>query len=210
MTKGQTLWRTFCAAELPDEVKSRVAEHIKRLRSEFPHVRASWEKPEKLHVTLKFLGEIEPSRVEDLSGAASCAAAGVEPFALTIAEAGAFPPHGRPRVLWLGVEDASGRLAVLQRSLEDACAAAGFAREPRPLKPHLTLARLRSPQGAHELAAAHREAQFQPQPFTASELVVMRSELGPGGSRYTPLSQFTLGSDGPPGRTTLGAGLIGE
>ncbi len=192
-TKGQTLWRTFCAVELPDGVKSRVAEYIESLRSEFPHVRASWEKPEKLHLTLKFLGEIEPSRVEDLSGAASRAAVGVEPFRLTKAEPGAFPPHGQPRVLWLGIEDASGRLAALQRSLEDACAAAGFPREPRPFKPHLTIARLRSPQGARELAAAHRAAHLEPQTFNVSELVVMRSELGPGGSRYTPLARNPLG-----------------
>jgi RNA 2',3'-cyclic 3'-phosphodiesterase len=190
--KGSELWRIFCAVELPDEVKSRVAGHVEGLRAQFPHVRASWEKPEKLHVTLKFLGEIESSRVEDLSVAASRAAASVEPFALTIAESGAFPPHGQPRVLWLGVEDASGRLAGLQRSLEDACAHSGFAREPRPFRPHLTLARLRSPQGARELAAAHREARFEPQTFTVSKLVVMRSELGPGGSRYSSLSSSPL------------------
>lgn len=195
-SEGQTLWRIFCAVELPGEVKSRVAERIKRLRSEFPHARASWEKPEKLHVTLKFLGEIEPSRTKDLSGAASLSASRVGPFQLTIADAGAFPPHGQPRVLWLGVEDASGRLTALQRSLEDACAAAGFPREQRPFKPHLTLARLRSPRGARELAAAHRASQFEPQTFSVSELVVMRSELGPGGSRYTPLSHYPFGEGG--------------
>lgn len=195
MTKGQTLWRIFCAVEVPDDLKSRVAGHIKRLREESPHARASWEKPEKLHLTLKFLGEIEPSRVEDLSGAASRAAANVEPFRLTIAEPGAFPLQGQPRVLWLGIEDASGRLAALQRSLEDACAAAGFPREPRPFKPHLTIARLRSPQGARQLAAAHREAHFEPQTFNVSELVLMRSELGPGGSRYTLLSSYSLGNN---------------
>ena len=187
--EGETLWRTFCAVELPDGVKSRVAEHIKRLRAEFPDVRASWEKPEKLHITLKFLGEIELPRAEDLSGAASRAASRVMPFKLTIAEAGAFPPRGQPRVLWLDIKDTSGSLASLQHSLEDACAAAGFPRESRPFKPHLTVARLRSPQGARELAAAHREASFEPQTFTISELVVMRSELRPGGSRYSVVSR---------------------
>src|SRR5438270_4155057 len=120
--EGETLWRTFCAVELPDGVKSRVAEHIKRLRAEFPDVRASWEKPEKLHITLKFLGEMELPRVEELSRAAERAVAGIEPFELTINEPGAFPTHGLPRVLWLDIKDASGRLASLQRSLEDACA----------------------------------------------------------------------------------------
>jgi RNA 2',3'-cyclic 3'-phosphodiesterase len=192
--EGRTTLRVFCAVELPDEVRSRAAERMRRLRAEFPGVRASWEKPEKLHITLKFLGELEPARVEALSNAAARAVAGVEPFELTVDEPGAFPPHGQPRVLWLGILDDSGRLAFMHRALETACAAAGFGRESRAFKPHLTLARLRSPQGARELAAAHRDAPFEPQSFGVSELVVMRSELGPGGSRYTPLSRHPLGS----------------
>jgi 2'-5' RNA ligase len=186
--------RVFCAIELPDEIRSRVAERIRRLRAEFAGVRASWEKPEKLHVTLKFLGDVEPARVEHLSRAASRAVQSIEPFELTIGEPDTFPPHGPPRVLWLGIADASGSLALMQRALEDACAAAGFTREQRPFKPHLTLARIRSPHGARELAAAHRETPFEPQRFKVSELVVMRSEPGPGGSRYTPLSRRCLGN----------------
>jgi 2'-5' RNA ligase len=192
MPEAQTPLRVFCAIELPGELRSRVAERVRRLRSEFPDVRASWEKPEKLHVTLKFLGDIEPARVETLSGAAARAVACVEPFELIIDEPGSFPPHGQPRVLWLGIVDAKGRLAFMQSALETECAAVGFPRESRPFKPHLTLARLRSPHGARELAAAHRETPFEPQRFKVSELVLMRSELGPGGSRYTPLSRHRL------------------
>jgi 2'-5' RNA ligase len=185
--------RVFCAVELPDELRSRVAERARRLRAEFPDVRASWERPEKLHITLKFLGDTEPARVEDLSRAAARAVSNVEPFDLTVEEPGAFPPHGQPRVLWLGIVDASGSLALMQRELETECAAVGFARESRPFKPHLTLARLRSPQGARELAAAHRATPFEPQRFKVSELALMRSELSPRGSRYTPLSRHALG-----------------
>jgi 2'-5' RNA ligase len=194
--EGRTTLRVFCAVELPDEVRSRAAERMRRLRAEFPGVRASWEKPEKLHITLKFLGEIEPARVEALSNAAARAVADIEPFELTVNEPGAFPPHGQPRVLWLGIRDDSGRLAFMQRALETACAAAGFGRESRAFKPHLTLARLRSPHGARELADAHRESPFEPQTFKVSELVVMRSELGPRGSRYTPLSRHRPGGGG--------------
>jgi 2'-5' RNA ligase len=157
-------------------------------------VRASWEKPEKLHITLKFLGDIEPARVESLSSAAARAVACVELFELTIDEPGSFPPHGQPRMLWLGIVDATGKLAFMQSALETECAAVGFARESRAFKPHLTLARLRSPQGARELAAAHRETPFEPQRFRVSEVIVMLSELGPDGSRYTPLSRHRLGS----------------
>lgn len=184
--------RVFCAVALPDELRSRVAERVRKLREEFPDARASWEKPEKLHITLKFLGDIEPARVEDLSGAAARAAASIEPFELTIDTPGTFPSQGQPRVLWLRIGDVSGRLALMQRALEAECAAVGFPREPRPFLPHLTLARVRSPRGTRELAAAHRKTPFEPQRFEVSELVVMRSELGPGGSRYTPLSRHAL------------------
>ena len=196
MPEGQTHWRVFCSIELPDALKSLVGEHARLLREAFPRVRASWERPEKIHITLKFLGDVEVSRVEELSRAAGRAAATVEPFELTIAGPGAFPPHGPPRVLWLGIEDASGKLSNLHRSLEDECAAAGFQRDLRPFKPHLTVARIRTPHGARELAAAHRSTSFESQRFNVSELVLMRSELGPGGSRYTPLSHHSLGKAG--------------
>jgi 2'-5' RNA ligase len=78
--EGRTSLRVFFAVELPDELRSRVAERMRRLRAEFSDVRASWERPEKLHITLKFLGDVESARVEALSRAAARAVAGVEPF----------------------------------------------------------------------------------------------------------------------------------
>jgi RNA 2',3'-cyclic 3'-phosphodiesterase len=193
-TEAKGRWRVFCAIDMPERVKSRVAEHISNLRRSFPDVRASWEKPEKLHLTLKFLGDVEIPRIEVLSRAAERAASSTEAFELTIAEPGTFPPNGPPRVLWLGVKDDSGSLTRLHQSLEDECSAAGFPRESRPFKPHLTLARIRVPQGARELAASHRESSFEPQSFTVSEIVVMRSELRPGGSRYSPITTHRLSS----------------
>lgn len=189
---GRALRRVFCAVELPAGLRELVAGRSARLREEFPRVRASWVRPESLHLTLKFVGEVGQPRVEDLSAAAGRAAAGGGAFDLTLSGAGTFPPHGPPRVLWLGVADASGGLARLHRRLEDECAAAGFAREARPFSPHLTLARPRDPRSARELAAAHRETPFEPQTFPVEELIVMESELGPGGSRYTPVSRHRL------------------
>jgi len=189
--RAETL-RVFCAVELPDEVKAAASAHVARLRRDFPDARASWVRAEGLHVTLKFVGEVEAARAGDLSGAAAAAAEGFEPFGLTVEEAGTFPPRGAARVLWLGLRDESGGLARLQRRLEAECEAAGFPAEPRAFKPHLTVARLRRPQGAHELSEAHRRAPFGPHRFTVSELLVLRSELGPGGSRYTPLSRHAL------------------
>jgi RNA 2',3'-cyclic 3'-phosphodiesterase len=186
-------WRVFCAVELPTEARARAAEHIAHLREAMPNVRASWDRAEKLHITLKFLGEIEQSRIEALLRAAARAAASAQGFELSIEGAGAFPPRGLPRVLWLGVSDPSGGLIRLQSRLEDECATASFAREKRPFHPHLTIARLRQPEGARRLAERHQETGFEAVRFTAAELTVMRSELGPGGSRYTAIAQHKLG-----------------
>jgi 2'-5' RNA ligase len=184
--------RVFFAVELPDETRQRVARYVEDLRGRAPQVRASWERAEKLHLTLKFIGEVEAERVEGLKLAAGRAGSGVAPFDISIAGTGAFPPRGAPRVLWLGVLDEGGRLAELQRRLETECAAEGFPREQRAFRPHLTLARLRAPQGAAQLSTLHTRSDFGPETFTVGELVLVRSELAPGGSRHTPLSRHTL------------------
>jgi 2'-5' RNA ligase len=157
-----------------------------------PRVRASWEREEKLHLTLKFFGDVAPATTHALSLAIERAAKPIAPFPLVIAGAGAFPPRGAARVLWLGVEDESGNLSRLQRALEDECAAAGFQREARSFHPHITIARLRTPAGARSLAELHRQIGFAAMELTVNELVLMRSELGPRSSRYTALSRHRL------------------
>jgi 2'-5' RNA ligase len=189
---GGASLRVFCAVELPAAVRDAAAEHVARLRRDFPGARASWPRTASLHVTLKFLGEIGAGRVEELSSAARAASAALEPFELSVEGAGTFPPSGAARVLWLGIRDETGRLARLYRQLEDECATAGFGRESRAFKPHLTLARLRPSPDALAVSEAHRRTPFGPHRFRASELVVLRSELAPGGSRYTPLSRHAF------------------
>jgi 2'-5' RNA ligase len=189
--EGESI-RVFCAVELPEEIRAAVAAHAARLRRDFPDARASWARPEGLHITLKFIGEVEASRVEALSHAAGAAVSGFSQFGLSIEESGTFPPRGAARVLWLGVKDASGQLSRLQLRLEHECEAVGFHAEPRAFKPHLTVARLRTPKDSHALSEAHRHTTFGPYHFQVSELLVIRSELGPGGSRYTPFSRHSF------------------
>lgn len=184
--------RVFCAVWLPTALRTAIAAHASRLRHAVPEARASWPRLEALHITLKFLGPVESNRLGDLSRAAGAAAGGISPFPLTVEEAGTFPPSGTARVLWLGIRDASGSLARLQRQLEERCEEAGFPREARPFRPHLTVARLRPSGGAAALSDAHRRSAFAPHTFEVSELLVMRSELGPGGSRYATLSQHAF------------------
>ena len=190
--------RIFCAVDLPDDVRAQATTHISRLReaanAALP-LKISWERAEKLHLTLKFLGELEPARIEALSRAAKRAAESVEKFTVTLAEAGAFPPNGNPRVLWLGLRDETKHLAALHERLEEECARENFPREARAFRPHITIARIRLPNNApaRHLAQLHRGTNFEPASFKVNELIVMQSQPGTaGGSRYTPLSTHEL------------------
>lgn len=184
--------RVFCAVEMPDALKTAVGDYIRILRESFPRVRASWERAEKLHVTVKFLGDIEESKVDSLCRAAARAASAFTPFKVSVEGQGAFPPRGAPRVLWLGFGEGADVFKTLQKRLDEECSLEGFKREARDFHPHLTIARIRSAEGARALADFHRQAEFTAAPFLVDEIVVMRSELNPGGARHTPLSRHRL------------------
>ena len=186
------LVRVFCAIELPAALSSPVIEHISRLRLDMPDTRATWEKGDKLHVTLKFFGEISQGKVAMVTDAAGAASQDTSLLQLSLNGAGAFHSRGMPKVLWLGIEDKSGELERFHSRLESACEDRGFKREERPFHPHLTLARIRSSAGAKELASAHRALGFEARDFQVSELCVMRSELAPEGSRYFDISRHSL------------------
>ena len=188
----QESWRIFCAIDLAVSVRPSLMRHINRLREAVPDAQASWSREENIHLTLKFLGEIQIPRLSDLSNAAARAVATLSSFEITLENTGVFPKHGAPRVLWIGVHDESGKLAELQTRLEEECALEGFAREERPFHPHLTIARLRKPQGARALAVAHKEMPFEPVAVTVGELLVIRSEPSGAGSRYTVISRHPL------------------
>jgi 2'-5' RNA ligase len=186
------MWRVFIAIELPHDVRARLAKHIDNLRSAMPEVRAGWSREQNLHLTLKFLGDIPVTNVEQLSAAASIAASRVEPFEIVVEGCGVFPPKGQPRVLWIGIDDPSEKLTELYHALEEECAKAGFAREPRTFHPHLTIARLRKPQGSRRLAALHEEIGFNRVAIRGSEVSVIRSELLSEGSKHTVVSRHQL------------------
>src|SRR5882724_8827799 len=149
-------WRLFISIELPATVRKALKDHLDCLKRVLPNIRASWTREENFHLTLKFLGDTRVTKVELLSQATERAAHTVSPFELVIGGCGAFPTHGQPRVLWIGIHDPSAQLETYNRALENECAQAGFPREPRPFHPHLTVARLRQPAGARGLADLHK------------------------------------------------------
>jgi 2'-5' RNA ligase len=192
MPDSNEVWRLFIAIELPTEVRYKIRAHIDKLRSELPGVRASWTREENLHLTMKFFGDVPVAQVESISAAAAHAVTFSHPFELIIGGCGAFPPKGQPRVLWIGTEDPSGSLRTLHTALEDECANIGFSREQRSYHPHLTIARLRQPRGARELANLHESTGFDSLTVRVEDVCLIRSELSSKGSRYTTISRHVI------------------
>ena len=182
----------FCAVELPEVIRTQIEKHTERLRVAAPESQPSWSRVNNIHLTLKFFGNVEVSRVNLLTDALSRAVDRVSQFRVSIAGTGAFPNTRQPRVLWIGVNDSSGQLKQLHESIDGECAKKGFEKESRAYRPHLTLARIRKPQSASALAEANQDFGFEAIEMRVGEVLLFRSELSSKGSRYTVVSRHKL------------------
>ena len=188
----RTTWRVFCAFELPELLRGRIKQHIQQVREAVPDVAASWSRPENIHLTMKFFGNVDQGKTPLVSEALARVAKGSSPFEIVVGGTGVFPRPSRPQVLWIGIDDQTGALAKLQQRVEDECAREGFAKEDRVFRPHLTIARIRKPQNTNRLAEAHLQREFPAVELVLNELMLFRSELSPKGSKYTPISRHRL------------------
>jgi RNA 2',3'-cyclic 3'-phosphodiesterase len=183
--------RTFVALNLQAGERERLHQALAPLR-EAPHP-VRWAAPEAIHLTLKFLGDIEGAEVEPLGSALREAGSRHGPVELRLGGFGAFPSLRRASVLWVGVA-ADDRLSALQRDLELALSRLGYPREQRPFRPHLTVARTRGgarPPDVERLAATFRYDAA----VTVETVDLMRSHLGGAGSRYEALLRAPLGKE---------------
>jgi 2'-5' RNA ligase len=183
------------AVLLDAPVRAALGAEIDRLRPLGRGV--AWVAPENLHLTLKFLGEVEEGRTAELTGSLTGAVAGLAPFEAVIEGLGGFPTPTRPRVLWAGVTASGEALGRLAARVEAALAALGFAREGRPFSAHVTLGRVRLPRRNPALSAALAAGaarSFGTSPV--GRVSLMRSELSPRGARYTELAALPLGGAG--------------
>jgi RNA 2',3'-cyclic 3'-phosphodiesterase len=184
--------RIFVAVDLSAEARQRVSEYINDLKREFSDVRVGWEKSEKLHLTLKFLGAIDERTLTELEQGVRKTAAARHSFKLRIKDTGVFPNKKRARILWLGIEFEDESLSELKESLEQETERIGFEREKRRFHPHLTIGRLREPQRSTQLVEKHLEKKYEPVEFGVSEIVIYESELQPTGSIYKVVSKSGL------------------
>jgi 2'-5' RNA ligase len=186
--------RAFIAVEAEEPGRRWLASCLEALQAAHPRVR--WVRPEHLHLTLKFLGEVPARRVQAVGRVVEQAALSEEPFLLRIGEPGSFGRRLSPRTFWLGLAPGEGREALLRlhRRLEEELAREGFPAEGRDFTPHLTLGRnprLVRAEGWEALLAA--QAAGEPPAWTVGALHFYSSRLGPGGPVHRLLAQAPLG-----------------
>jgi len=189
MTAGTR--RIFVAVALDPALRDAVLALERRL--EDAGARLRWVKPENLHFTLRFLGEISEPQLNRVRSAVRDASAGIAPFRIVLASIGAFPSARRPQVLWAGIREGVEAMEELARRLDDALALERFPREPRGFTPHLTLARVKDARLWGDLSRVlpvFEGEDVGEQDVTS--LLVMESVLRPQGPIYTPVEEVRL------------------
>ena len=180
--------RTFIAIAMPGDVREAAASVIRELRPRAAGVR--WVSPENLHLTLRFLGDVEEPRIQDVFEAVNSALQGAGPFTIRTGALGAFPSLQRPRVFYVSVEGQVQALRAIQDRIEGELVGRGFPAEDRPFSPHLTIGRV--PQGRLVQAVDPRYTAGAGPDVVVQEILVMKSELRPTGPIYTSLRAAPL------------------
>ena len=188
--------RTFIAIELDETINAAIADLQGQLKAKVPRESVRWVKPEGIHLTLKFLGDVPANRIEEIERALTQACAGFPAFSFSVGGLGCFPNPRRPRVVWVGVQEESGTLARLQKAIEDGLEKLGFAPEGRKFHAHLTLGRTQqraSSGDVRRLGQLVEEMDIgQLGQMEARAVSLIKSDLRPTGAVYTQLAAVRL------------------
>jgi 2'-5' RNA ligase len=195
-TESMTTWRTFIAVELDEELKGALHRLQDRLCEQVSPRSVRWVRIEGIHLTLKFLGDTPAGRIDEVRAALAQAAVEARPFSFTVGGLGCFPNTRRPRVVWVGLQEATGTLARLRDSVEAHVSPLGFPTERRPFSPHLTLGRVQRHASKSEVreigevVAASAIGTVGQMAVTAVSYI--KSDLRPSGAVYTTLFEAKL------------------
>lgn len=191
--------RIFVAVPLPDPLLEQLGGVQYRLQGKVPHRSVRWVRPEGVHLTLKFLGDTHRDKIPTVQEALTVVGRNAPTCTLTAEGLGCFPSPRRPRVLWVGVNEPTGRLKGLYEAVEEAMTALGYKPERHGFTPHLTLGRVRrgaSRGDERQISDAITGTTVsQLATFTADRFELIRSELQPSGAVYTTLQTFPLLGD---------------
>ena len=181
--------RAFFAIDLPSTVRNTIAETQAQFKG--LGLKISWVKPENIHLTLKFLGDVPENRIEKIRNCFFQDFGDINRFQVSLGKLGVFSNWNRPRVFWIGVRDETKKLYELWSHVQMNLEALGFAKDIKGFSPHLTLARIKSPENKDRLQQkVSRWRPFDIQPFEVCEIKLFKSRLTPQGSIYTVLETF--------------------
>jgi 2'-5' RNA ligase len=188
--------RVFVALDLTPNDKVRLTDTITHLQQSIASG-VRWVDPQGIHLTLKFLGNIDAGLVDGVQQAMSRASRDSRRFGLSLSELGVFPNDREPRVLWAGVSGDLDSLGTIQMRVEEELSQLGFPRERRPFSPHLTLGRVRDGVSTNQRNHVGRTMSSTPLPpgdvWEVTEIHLIRSTLTPQGARYTSMGSQPLG-----------------
>ncbi len=195
-TMKPRMLRTFVALPLSSEMIAALADVQRRLQALAPPGSVRWVKPKSIHLTLFFLGDTPVGQVEEIRHALGAVGRHVAPFSYAVTGVGVFPNANRPRVIWVGLEDRGGMLAMLQSLVSEVLSKVGFKPESRPFVPHLTLGRVRRRVPKEDLRALGQTVRQLDVGMLGEEraerIVFFQSQLKPTGAEYTPLATIPL------------------
>jgi 2'-5' RNA ligase len=184
------LIRSFIAIELPTAVKQELTTLEDILKKRCPQV-VRWVDPQNIHVTLKFLGDVDSDRVDEINMAIDEATQGMSPFHLELKDLGVFPNLNRVNIIWVDAKGDLDKLTDLQKQIESNMEQLGFAREDRDFTPHLTIGRVRdyaSPDYRKKIGQVLSQTAFaSAQVITVDSVNLVKSQLTNTGAIYTRL-----------------------
>jgi 2'-5' RNA ligase len=184
--------RAFIAIPAPRHVKDFLLQETMDLRR--CRAKVKWVGPEAMHVTLKFLGQIPSDRLAGARRVCEEISRDIRPFSLRVQGLGAFPNISKPGVIWAGLLDEERAASRLASELDSGLNKAGFLKEKRPFKPHLTLGRTKLRGKDEELSGAIRAGMDMMGPeFIADRIVLYRSDLKPSGAEYSIIGEYPFG-----------------
>lgn len=186
--------RTFIAIELPEEIKDGIAELQEQLKSSSADVK--WVSPQNIHLTLKFLGEIDEKRLEEINKVIHDAVSSKAAFHLSIYFIGAFPKIDSPRVIWLGIDSGDKETKEIAKSMEEELRKIGFPEEDRPFSSHITLGRTRSGLNRQKLVQSLKSMEGKvgekKLEFDVTKVTLFKSTLTQKGPIYEALKETHL------------------
>jgi RNA 2',3'-cyclic 3'-phosphodiesterase len=184
------MMRLFIALPLSREIEESLGKLIFVLKQKGGPVK--WVAPKNIHLTVKFLGEVDEIKVNDIKAAVEKTAAKYRMVESTVEKIGAFPDFVRPRVIWAGMTGGIETIDGMVKDIEDAMAALGFPREDKRFKPHITLGRVKENYGLGDLISYIKSYHLVPMPLNLESLVLFQSTLTPRGPIYDRLLEVPL------------------